>query len=355
MKIAIIGGGIFGCEIALRLATLGHEIEIHEASSDILTGASMVNQARVHTGMHYPRDFETAKASFDAHDEFLRRFPYPITKQLNQIYAIASQNSKTSVNQFVSHADKLEIKWEQVEAERFFRPGVVDFAMKVPESTFDFSLLRKHFKNRIFKVGNINLKVNSSAKGIVDLRNKVEVDFVGTVEAFDKVIVATYSNLFSLLAPHIDLIKKDDYFQYQACEVALGKFHNLSNTGLTVMDGDFWSTMPFGGSGLHSLTSVALTPHITSDRYVSSLNSDVAGLRTRRKDFEKDLEHYLRDEYRFEYCSSLFTTKTISTKSFDTAARPTEIFINPNENIIGVFSGKIASAINAAKDIEYLI
>ncbi len=38
----------------------------------------------------------------------------------------------------------------------------------------------------------------------------------------------------------------------------------LKNTGITVMDGPFFSLMPFGQTGLHSLTSVTFTPHETS-------------------------------------------------------------------------------------------
>ena len=44
------------------------------------------------------------------------------------------------------------------------------------------------------------------------------------------------------------------------CEVG----ESLRNVGITVMDGPFFSLMPFGQTGLHSLTSVTFTPHETS-------------------------------------------------------------------------------------------
>ena len=53
--------------------------------------------------------------------------------------------------------------------------------------------------------------------------------------------------------------------KYEKCEIILCTVdERLKNTGITVMDGPFFSLMPFGQTGLHSLTSVTFTPHETS-------------------------------------------------------------------------------------------
>ena len=53
--------------------------------------------------------------------------------------------------------------------------------------------------------------------------------------------------------------------QIRKCEIILCTVdERLKNTGITVMDGPFFSLMPFGQTGLHSLTSVTFTPHETS-------------------------------------------------------------------------------------------
>ena len=53
--------------------------------------------------------------------------------------------------------------------------------------------------------------------------------------------------------------------KYELCEIILCKpTEKLKPIGLTVMDGPFFSIMPFGCTGLHSLTSVTFTPHVTS-------------------------------------------------------------------------------------------
>lgn len=51
----IIGGGFFGCCLALYLRSVYDRILIIEEQPELLTRASRVNQARVHSGFHYPR------------------------------------------------------------------------------------------------------------------------------------------------------------------------------------------------------------------------------------------------------------------------------------------------------------
>jgi len=62
----IIGGGIFGCYAALYLANQGEEVVVFEKEAKLFKKASLVNQARLHSGYHYPRSVATAQMS-DAH------------------------------------------------------------------------------------------------------------------------------------------------------------------------------------------------------------------------------------------------------------------------------------------------
>ncbi len=352
MKIAIVGAGIFGCEIALSLSVAGHSIHLYESNSNILSGASKVNQARIHTGMHYPRDYKTAKESFDAHDKFIRKYSRPITFSLDQYYAVASEGSKVTPDEFLEHADNIGITYEECDPLKFFRPGRVDCVIKVPESTLDYLQLKSHYLDQFDQLKNFELIRNVRVHKVVDVETGVLLDLGTTETKYDYVIVATYSTLFELLKDHISEIANDQYFQYQGCEVALGRVSKLLNTGITVMDGDFWSTMPFGGSGLHSLTSVAQTPHISVDSHDSELAIKTSELSTRQEIFAESFEFFMKDEYKFEYVRSFYTVKTLAKNSQTTAARPTEIFLNPNGRIIGVFSGKIASALDAAAKVR---
>ena len=58
MKIAVIGGGIFGITTAFTLGK-EYDVELFEKNNDLLKAASGSNQFRVHRGYHYPRSMET--------------------------------------------------------------------------------------------------------------------------------------------------------------------------------------------------------------------------------------------------------------------------------------------------------
>ena len=73
---------------------------------------------------------------------------------------------------------------------------------------------------------------------------------------------ATYASVNQIL----NLLEAPPFnIKYELCEIILCKVsENLEHTGLTVMDGPFFSVMPYGNTGYHSLTSVTFTPHYTS-------------------------------------------------------------------------------------------
>ena len=66
----IVGGGIFGCYAALYLAGKGARVALLEKEDRLFRKASLVNQARLHGGYHYPRSIATAALS----DEHKARF-----------------------------------------------------------------------------------------------------------------------------------------------------------------------------------------------------------------------------------------------------------------------------------------
>ena len=72
-RIAVIGAGIFGSEIALKLRRHGYEVKLFEKSLNILSGATENSQNRRHLGLHYPRDLQTATQSVRGYDSFVNR------------------------------------------------------------------------------------------------------------------------------------------------------------------------------------------------------------------------------------------------------------------------------------------
>ncbi|WP_406696638.1 FAD-dependent oxidoreductase [Singulisphaera sp. Ch08] len=58
--VVVVGGGFFGCMIALHLRRQNARVAVVERGSRLLGRASYHNQARVHNGYHYPRSVLTA-------------------------------------------------------------------------------------------------------------------------------------------------------------------------------------------------------------------------------------------------------------------------------------------------------
>ena len=109
------------------------------------------------------------------------------------------------------------------------------------------------------------------------------------------------------------------------------------------MDGPFFSIMPFGKTGYHSLTSVTFTPHTTSyddvptlacqeksDGFCSTFHlgncNDCPAKPITAFPYMANLARkYMLDDYGFEYRESLFSMKPILMSSEIDDSRPTVI------------------------------
>ena len=134
------------------------------------------------------------------------------------------------------------------------------------------------------------------------------------------------------------------------------------------MDGPFFSIMPFGLTGQHSLTSVTFTPHVTCyedypefscQKGADCTPGQLGNCNTcpnRPGSAWPYMSHladkYLKEEYAYTYDRSLFSMKPILRSSEVDDSRPTAIRVNTQEpTFISVLSGKI----NTVYDLdEYL-
>src|SRR5438105_947705 len=96
----IIGGGFYGCCIAIFFRDAGDDVVLLEAQPQLLTRASYNNQARVHGGYHYPRSILTGKCCVTSFPLFVEVFPEATTKDFTKLYAIARVNSRVTAAQF---------------------------------------------------------------------------------------------------------------------------------------------------------------------------------------------------------------------------------------------------------------
>ncbi|CAN2228799.1 hypothetical protein MCERE85_01414 [Candidatus Nanopelagicaceae bacterium] len=317
----------------------------------------MVNQARLHTGLHYPRSIVTARESLGYYAKFRERFPSAVF-DFEQIYAISSHNSKTSSHDFQNFVNRLGLDFEEVAPDRYFNPGTVDLALKVEEPTFDSEILRQQILEEIESQPNIQLYLDTAVIGGVRSGHgsSLLLSNGSTIET-DGIIIAAYAGINSIRQilglPSLPL-------SFELTEIVLGSVGpELSGVGFTVMDGPFWSMMPFGKSGLVSLTSVGITPLQKSETFpifdcqklrkgctplnLSDCNTCHVKPVSAVAHQVQQMNLFLKNQACFNPLKSIYTVKsTLNTTQVDDA-RPTLIQMESDSKIWTVFSGKVST------------
>lgn len=356
----IFGAGLYGLYAALSCGRNDQSILLIERDPQAFDRATYINQARVHMGYHYPRSLSTAAKSAHYFERFVNDYEFCILSNFDQIYATSSRFSWTNAPEFVRFCRNADIRCEELATNRFFKPDMCDGAFLTTEYTYDAHILRDHFLHELSQLKNVQLHFSCMPEKIVRHEGshwEVVVPNLGTF-ATETIFNTTYAgvnNIHALTGAPPFAIK------YELCEIILCEAHGaLKDIGITVMDGPFFSLMPFGRTGLHSLTSVTFTPHLSSyesqptfpcqsrtdgkcrPQSLANCNSCDAKPASAWP-FMSQLAHkYLKDDLEFTYHSSLFSMKPILKTSEIDDSRPTvikKVFENPT--MISALSGKI--------------
>ncbi|WP_034442737.1 FAD-dependent oxidoreductase [Butyrivibrio sp. AE2032] len=366
----IIGAGLYGLYSALYCCRKGQHVIVLECDDAPFKRATYINQARVHQGYHYPRSISTALKSAGYFERFNKDYSFCINKEFEQIYATSSQYSWSDGKQFKAFCKAAGILCEELSTENYFKKGMCDGAFRTREYTYDAMILKDYFLNELEKFGSA-VSIVYGAK--ITAINKTDSSFVVTTEAGTDyeagfVLNSTYAGTNQIL----ELAGFEKFnIKYELCEIILCNVNDkLKNIGFTVMDGPFFSIMPFGKTGYHSLTSVTFTPHTTSFDPVPTFSCQETsnGFCTKARlgncndcpskpetafPYMSSLARkYMLDEYEFEYCSSLFSMKPILMSSEIDDSRPTVIrMYSKNPTFVGVLSGKI----NTVYDLDEVL
>lgn len=366
----IIGAGLYGLYSALFCCRRGQRVVVLECDPEPFKRATYINQARIHNGYHYPRSISTALKSAGYFERFNKDYEFCINSEFDQIYATSSSYSWTDGTQFKDFCTAAGIPCEEVYAGSFFKPGVCDGAFRTREYTYDATLLRDFFLDELGKYSEL-VKLEYSIR-ICKIEKTDESYRINTEDgrSYESgyVLNSTYAGTNQIL----ELAGFEKYkIKYELCEIILCEANDkLTDYGFTVMDGPFFSIMPFGKTGYHSLTSVTFTPHITSydelpafpcqeksNGYCTSLrlgncNDCPAKPNTAFPYISSLAKKYLLDDYDFKYIRSLFSMKPILMSSEIDDSRPTIIKkYSTNPTFVGVLSGKI----NTVYDLDEVL
>ncbi len=314
--VAVIGGGFYGCMVALYHAEAGGRVVVVEKSADLLTRASYANQARVHNGYHYPRSFLTAWRSRVNFPKFVNDFRHCVDDSFQMLYAIARE-SKVTATQFHTICERIGAPLQPApeRLHRLFDPGMIEDVFLAEEFAYDAVKLRDALKERLERA-RVDVLYETAVSRVVprdDGELNLEIEGGDGPLRAGMALSCTYSQTNTLLRssgfPLLPL-------KHEISEIPLLEAPpELQGVGITVMDGPFFSTMPFPSRGLHSLHHVRYSPHRAwhdTEAYVDA-HAHLAGMdmRTSFPFMVKDAARYLPVFRESRWVESLYEVKTV--------------------------------------------
>ncbi len=374
----ILGGGLYGLYAARFLADHGRTCLLLERDETLMRRTTWINQARVHNGYHYPRSLTTAHKSAHYYRRFHEDYAFCILSDFSQIYATSAQFSWTDRGQFVQFCEAAGIPCREMAPGTWFKPGLCDGAFLTEEDTYDAALLREYYLRELSARSDRVTLVTGADTGDIRVTGEgfrfTYRDQGGrgeeAVAVAPQAVNATYASTNQILKL-INRGREADRqlpcfpIKYELCEIILCEpSEELKDIGITLMDGPCFSIMPFGKTGLHSLTAVTHTPHIScredlptfacqtpetgcSPGQLANCNDCPRKPASAWPYMSHLADKYLLPQFAYRLHSSLFSMKPILRTTEVDDARPTAIRVaelgeRPGEaRLISVLSGKI--------------
>jgi glycine/D-amino acid oxidase-like deaminating enzyme len=361
----VIGGGFYGTAVATHLAER-HGMDgviLVERGDDLLQRASYANQARVHNGYHYPRSFTTAYRSRINMPRFVADYREAVGNDFTKVYAIGRQNSKVTSSQFMRFCREIGASFAPAPSavRRLFEPRLIESVFVVEEYVFDASVLRRRAWRDLRRAGvetELGSRVAELSRDGDGIRVRgTRADGSSFEHAARHVFNCTYSGLNQIAG---ELPPTRTRLKHEITEIALLRPpEELAKLGITVMDGPFFSIMPFPARGLHSLSHVRYTPHRPW--------ADARGIdpyaELERHEGSSRVDRMVRDASRYVpairdavYEESLFEVKTVLLKSEGDDGRP---ILFESHTSLGschsVMGGKIDNVYDAFEILDQMV
>jgi glycine/D-amino acid oxidase-like deaminating enzyme len=352
----VIGGGFYGARLALALRAEGESVVLLEREPLLLARASLANQARVHNGYHYPRSILTSIRSRMNYDRFRSDYREAVHESFDHYYAIA-RGSKTTAEQFAQFCRRVGAPLTPAPASirDLFDATRVEDVFLVRECAFDAGRLRQLIAEALSDAG-VEVITGAEARRVARAGASTRVDW--TTAAADesarasRVFNCTYSSLNALLArsgASVIPLKRE------LTEMALVRPPaELEGVGVTVMDGAYFSLMPYPARpGLMTLSHVRYTPHCAwfdePARPPLDGRALLDGYATRFPHMVRDAARFLPSIDRVRYVDSLWEIKALMPRSEQDDSRP--ILFRESSEIPGLFS-VLGAKIDSAYDVE---
>lgn len=354
----VVGGGLYGAQLAVVLAAGDwpcRRVLLVEREPRLLARASTLNQARIHQGYHYPRSILTSLRSRVNYDRFVRDYAECVDEGFAHYYAIA-RGSKVSAGQFAQFCRRIGAPLEEAPGRiaSLFAPDRVTAVFRVREGVFNAHTLREALEQRLARAG-VEVACGTDVS-VVQSRGEVlaAYDSAGREVGVAPIVVnCTYAGLNGLLSrSQAETIA----VRLELAELALvDPPAALEGAAVTVMDGPFFSLMPYPPTNQFTLSHVRYTPHATWAEG-GSAPSAVQPAMTPSRPASSRATHMVRDAARYlpslrhtRYVGSLWEDKVLMPRSDADDSRP--ILFRESTVLPGLVS-VLGSKIDNVYDVE---
>ncbi len=295
-----------------------------------------------------------------------------INFSFEKYYAIDKYSSLTDAAQFERFCQFIDIRCERVYDHPLFNYDRLEAVYLTTEYSFDPILIGEFYKQKIKAEKNIEVFNFHKINNVEKTNTSWEINLESLAENNLKkikasaLINATYSGSNAV---NQQFGVADILLMHEISEIAFITSPQLNNIGLTVMDGQFGSVMPYGKSGLLSLSSVAYTHHKVcydnlptfdcqkinkncTPEFSAICNFCEAKPRSNYRKMIAQMQRYFSDHVQLNYLTSYFTIKTKLKANHIDDGRPTEINrLHEKPDFYCIFAGKI----NSIYEIEKVV
>jgi hypothetical protein len=354
-NIVVIGCGIFGAEIALKVSSMGLSVKVFEANDDILLGASMNNQNRLHLGFHYPRDIETGIQSIRGFDLFKNKYEKCIQSNFLNTYFIANNNSFTDMDEYLIFCKELGVPFKNINSKDLpIKLEGVGSGISCNEVVYDCEILRDIVKENI-KKNDIDISLKSRVEEIRKSDDLFTLKTTSGEEVDADVVINSTYGASNYLTEQLGILVPERQYEYTAVPIIE---LDIDKIGITIMDGPFLTILPFGKTNKFLLYHVNLSvidSEVSTKLNLEWLSKETAPLS------KIDKEEYFN--MMIDQCKN-FIPALKNSKLIDFLEGPRMVLprrdhsdarlsiITETNDYIEVFSGKIDHSIWVAEEIS---
>lgn len=345
--VLVIGGGVFGVTIAERISRYC-DVDLVEAKSDLLLGATLKNQWRHHSGFHYPLSRKTIEEIVYSKKAFEEVYGDAVEHSIKSYYCVSATGCEISARSYREVCDQYNLDYRVVSPPSVINPDSVSLCVVTDEATYNIEKMRRLAWENIRKTKGVSVSLNTKVTSGHFSANK---DYSVTFEKkndlfhknFDFVINCTYSQINETLQGFgLDAIP----LRFQAVEMVEVEL-DIGANSVTILDGPFTSLTHTGTHNRYLLSHrdwSVLSESDFPERDLSIFGAQAS------YNLVKDASEYIPSLSDATICRRWRENKTIENKLSEDWERPTSVYPN-GYRMWSVLGGKILTAVSTANDI----